>query len=178
MHTPGHSAAPSLKECSQLFGNSEWSPLAAFLAVTEALQMIHHSHHWQTAGHEFYGNHLLFQRLYEGIAPEVDLVGEKLIGLSNDPKLTNYFARVAAVKKFMEKVTKPGLSYLVVSLLAEKVYLELGKELVGSLGNKSPGLENMIAGILDTHESHVYLLQQAVVQQRKSKVAATTGKEQ
>ena len=157
----------SLKECCKPFGDSEWAQLAAFLSFTEALGFIHHSHHWQTSGLEFYGNHLLFQRLYEGIAPEVDLIGEKLVGLSNEPKLTNYFARLEVMNMFMSSVTRPSMSYLVVSLLAEKTYIELGKRLLEDLGSKSPGLENMIAGILDKHEGHVYLLQQAVVQQRK-----------
>ena len=53
----------SLEDCCSVFGDSEYAPLAAFLAITEALQMIAHSHHWQTKGENFYGDHLLYQRL-------------------------------------------------------------------------------------------------------------------
>jgi hypothetical protein len=35
----------TLEQCCSVFGDSEWAPLAAFLAVTEGLQVIHHSHH-------------------------------------------------------------------------------------------------------------------------------------
>ena len=35
----------TLRDCCDVFGDSEWAPLAGFLAVTEALQMLHHSHH-------------------------------------------------------------------------------------------------------------------------------------
>lgn len=155
----------TLKECCSVFGDSEWASLAGFLAVTEGLQMLHHSHHWQTKGDNFYGDHLLYQRLYEAVLGEIDLIGEKLIGVSKDVSLTNYFKRVKAMEMFLEAVTHSDKPYIVVSLEAEKTYMRMGEELMDELeqaGLLTRGLEQMLGNILDKHEEHVYLLLQRV----------------
>ena len=155
----------TLEQCCSVFGDSEWAPLAGFLAVTEGLQIIHHSHHWQTKGENFYGDHLLYQRLYEAIVGEIDLIGEKLIGVSQDVSLTNYFKRVKAMEVFLKAVTHSDQPYVVVSHDAEIAYVRLGGELMDKLeqaGLLTRGLEQMLGNILDKHEEHIYLLEQRV----------------
>lgn len=155
----------TLEQCCSVFGDSEWAPLAAFLAVTEGLQTLHHSHHWQTKGENFYGDHLLYQRLYEAILPEIDLIGEKLIGVSQDVSLTNYFKRVKCMEMFLKAVTHSDQPYIVVSHDAELTYVRMGGELMDRLeqdGLLTRGLEQMLGNILDKHEEHIYLLMQRV----------------
>ena len=155
----------TLEQCCSVFGDSEWAPLAGFLAVTEGLQVIHHSHHWQTKGENFYGDHLLFQRLYEAVQAEIDLVGEKLIGVSQDVSLTNYFKRVKAMEMYLKAVTHSDQPYVVVSHDAELAYVRMGGELMDKLeqaGLLTRGLEQMLGNILDKHEEHIYLLEQRV----------------
>ena len=149
----------------EIFGPNEYAQLAAFLAATEALQMIAHSHHWQTKGENFYGDHLLYQRLYEAILPEIDLIGEKLIGVSQDVSLTNYFKRVKAMEMFLKAVTHSDQPYIVVSHDAELTYVRMGGELMDQLeqdGLLTRGLEQMLGNVLDKHEEHIYLLDQRV----------------
>lgn len=151
-------------EMSAMLGNDEYAPLAIFLGCTEALQMIHHSHHWQTMGPSFFADHQLFQRLYEGVQGEIDLVGEKLIGVSKNPALTNYFARMKMIQKFLEMVTSQD-DYITVSTKSEQVYLKVGEHVMEHLekaGLLSRGLEQMLGNILDKHEEHLYLLTQRV----------------
>lgn len=155
----------TLKECSAVFGDSEWAELAGFLAITEALQMLEHSHHWQTKGENFYGDHLLYQRLYETILGEIDLIGEKLIGVSQQPSLTNYFKRIKAMEVFLKAVTHNDQPYIVVSHDAELAYVRMGGELMDNLeqaGLLTRGLEQMLGNILDKHEEHIYLLDQRI----------------
>lgn len=159
----------TLRDCCDVFGDSEWAPLAGFLAVTEALQMLHHSHHWQTKGENFYGDHLLYQRLYETVQGEIDLVGEKLIGVSQDVGLTNYFKRVKAMEMFLKAVTHSDQPYAVVSHDAELTYVRMGGELMDQLeqaGLLTRGLEQMLGNVLDKHEEHIYLLDQRVRKQK------------
>jgi DNA-binding ferritin-like protein len=85
--------------------NHHYADLAVWLAFLRALGMIHHSHHWQTMGKSFYGDHLLYERFYKAIQDEVDTVGEKVIGLDS-PVLTNYFLQIFHMKSFMKKVSK------------------------------------------------------------------------
>ena len=153
------------KSMVNLFEPSPYAQLAAFLAATEALQTIHHAHHWQTKGENFYGDHLLYQRLYETVLAEIDLVGEKLIGVSQDVSLTNYFKRVKAMEMFLKAVTHSDQPYVVVSHDAELTYARMGGELMDQLeqaGLLTRGLEQMLGNILDKHEEHIYLLEQRV----------------
>jgi DNA-binding ferritin-like protein len=155
----------TLEKCCSVFGDSEWAPLAGFLAVTEALQMLAHSHHWQTKGENFYGDHLLYQRLYQDVQAEIDLVGEKLIGVSQDVGLTNYFKRVKTMEMFLKAVTHSDQPYIVVTHDAELAYVRMGGELMDQLeqaGLLTRGLEQMLGNILDKHEEHIYLLEQRV----------------
>ena len=155
----------TLEQCCSVFGDSEWAPLAGFLAVTEGLQVIHHSHHWQTKGENFYGDHLLYQRLYEAVLAEIDLLGEKLIGVSQDASLTNYFKRVKAMEMYLEAITHSDQPYVVVSHDAELAYVRMGGELMDQLeqaGLLTRGLEQLLGTILDKHEEHIYLLEQRV----------------
>lgn len=151
-------------EMSAMLDNDEYAPLAIFLGCTEALQMIHHSHHWQTMGPTFYADHQLYQRLYDALLGEIDLVGEKLIGVSKNPALTNYFARMKIIQKFLEMATSQE-DYIVVSTKAEQTYLKVGEHVMDKLeqaGLLSRGLEQMLGNVLDKHEEHLYLLTQRV----------------
>lgn len=151
-------------EMIELFDNHEYAPLAGFLCATEALQMVHHSHHWQTLGETFYADHQLFQKLYESVQADIDTLGEKLIGLSKEPKLTNYFARMKGMQKFLDLVTTSE-SYTKVSFRAVKLYVKAGEMVMKSLeeaGLLSPGLEQTLGTILEKTEEHVYLLQQRI----------------
>lgn len=137
--------------------------LVRLLAALEAAAMVHISHHWQTSGTNFYGDHLLFSKLYDGTKDDVDSVAEKLVGISGNASNTNYFLRLSLMKKFMEKWTIPGASYGVVSLAAENDLISIGTECLEMLRQSQVltlGTENLVAGILDKHESFIYLLQQ------------------
>ena len=53
--------------------------LKALLSCLRALRMSHHTAHWQVKGTPFYGDHLLFERLYTAIDDEIDGLGEKMV---------------------------------------------------------------------------------------------------
>lgn len=142
--------------------NHDYADLAVWLAFLRALGMIHHSHHWQTMGSSFYGDHLLYERFYKAIQDEVDTVGEKVIGLDS-PALTNYFLQMHHMKSFMKKVSSKERTPLLVSLEAELVFIAVGEvvsERLKEFKLETIGLANMLGDILDRHETHVYLLQQ------------------
>jgi DNA-binding ferritin-like protein len=115
----------------------------------------------------------MFQRLYEPIPQEVDQVAEKLVAFGG-VKLTNYFAQLNLTEDFMRQVTDSTKSTTDVSLFAEIVFSKMGELLLTRLAEarktskesarmanlRTPGLENLIEGILDLHESHIYLLSQ------------------
>jgi DNA-binding ferritin-like protein len=139
-----------------------YADLAVWLGFLRALGMIHHSHHWQTMGSPFYGDHLLLERLYKAVQDEVDTVGEKVVGIDS-PALTNYFLQMNHMRGFMKKVSSKDKPPMVVSLESEFVFIATGELISDRLreaGLFTSGLANMMGDILDRHENHVYLLKQ------------------
>src|ERR1700760_4998396 len=55
-HTLGELLAP--------FEGKPGQELGLLVAVLRAASVVHQSHHWQTRGTSFYGDHLLFEKLY------------------------------------------------------------------------------------------------------------------
>lgn len=58
-----------------------------YLALTRTMAVVFQHSHWKCSGSNFYGNHLLFQRLYGDAASLVDLIAEKLIGVMGNDSL-------------------------------------------------------------------------------------------
>jgi DNA-binding ferritin-like protein len=139
-----------------------YADLAVWLGFLRALAMIHQSHHWQTLGSQFYGDHLLFERFYKAIQDEVDTVGEKVAG-NDSPALTNYFLQLKHIKAFMSLVSDKTKPPMQVSLESEFIFIAAGEMISDRLkeaGLFTSGVANMMGDILDRHESHVYLLKQ------------------
>lgn len=153
---------------------SEWSgvtypQLSVALVHLKYLYALHQNHHWTAMGDPYYGDHLLFQRLYEGVLPEVDLVAEKAIGLGSTENVSLPLVHTQILKMITGQGTAstiPHTSDLArKSLMAEMNFLAVMKHLCDSLkemGLMTHGLDNLLAGIEDKHEGHVYLLKQRV----------------
>jgi DNA-binding ferritin-like protein len=142
----------------------EGTELPNLLSLLRAVYQIHQTAHWQAKGTTSYGDHLLFQRLYEALVPEIDAVAERTIGTSANPSLVEPIAQaddtatyVAEIRHSVKKVANnKDLTY--VSLYAEQYVLDMIDEILSQ--NQSQGTQNLLQGIADTHETHVYLLQQ------------------
>jgi DNA-binding ferritin-like protein len=140
----------------------DYSELAILLALLRSLNILHQSHHWQSEGNQFYSDHLLFQRLYEKIQDEIDIVGEKTVGLGK-PYLTNYFKQLKMIKLFLKTLTDSNVSYTLNSYRAELFAVEFIEEIIQRLKLKeflSSGLEQTLGTIQETHEQFCYLLKQ------------------
>jgi DNA-binding ferritin-like protein len=151
-------------------GDEKYAELALFIDLLRALSMIHQTAHWQTNGTNFYSDHLLFQRLYEATDADVDTVAEKTVGLGSN-RLVELRYSLENVKRFtdaVDEVTTLGSPdevspHVRRALKAENAFLKAGERLMGQLetaGLLTRGVENLLGGILDKHEGHVYLLKQ------------------
>lgn len=151
---------------------SEWgalpyAELSVLLVHLRYLNIMHHSHHWTCKGDSFYGDHQLFQRLYEATESEIDSIGERAVGLGMTDNV-NLFLQNAQLQRLTEGYnmlsTIPQSTELAHrSLAAEKnflVFVALAAERLREQGLLSRGLDNMLQGIEDQHETHVYLLKQ------------------
>lgn len=149
------------------WGGLPYSQLSVLLVHLKYLQSIHQNHHWTAKGDPFYGDHLMFQRLYDTVTEEIDGVAEKTVGLGTTDNV-NLQLQMTQIAQLLQSYgmsqTIPQASELAKrSLMAEMNFLAVLSELMCSLKEScqtTPGLDNMLAGIADVHESHVYLLKQ------------------
>ena len=151
------------------WGASPYSQLSVLLVNLRYLYHVHQLHHWISKGDPFYGDHLLFQRLYESTLEDIDSVAEKAIGLGSTSavdlslqmaqlgRMTKEYGMTATVRHMSELARR--------SYLAEMNFLKIAAHLAEDLkecGRMTRGLDNLLAGIEDKHESNVYLLKQRV----------------
>jgi DNA-binding ferritin-like protein len=154
------------------WGSTPYAQLSVALVHLKFLAAVHQNHHWITKGDPFYGDHLLFQRIYEATVEDVDTVAEKSIGLGS----TACVDLVLVTSQLMKLVQGYGMTSTIPqptelakrSYLAEMNFLKVMShlaELLKECGTMTRGLDNMLQGIEDKHEGHVYLLKQRVLPQ-------------
>ena len=137
------------------------------LAHLRALQWVYWTTHWTSAGPNFYGDHLLLQRLYEGkeggpeINEEIDQLGERMVAYfgpgSVDPNAINKrvqkildhtgdlspMARLYALEDNLQRVTKTAWD-------AEQ---KAGNE-------RSLGIDDYLMSLANERDTARYLLKQ------------------
>lgn len=159
-----------LEDFFMTYGDSKYAELGIFIDLLRALSLLHHTHHWQTQGPQFYGDHLLYQRLYELSDGQIDLVGEKAVGLGS-PELVLPRHSLENMRRYIEAVEDgdimdaPALKMAKRSLLAEKSFITAGEKMMDQLKSKgllTRGVEQLLGTILDEHEGVLYLLKQRI----------------
>lgn len=134
--------------------------MSLYVAFLRALYQIYQNAHWETKGEVFYGNHLLFQRLYEATQEHVDNAAEKTIGVYGtlyklDPLIARLCMKYSA-KNFNDNWAKTILT-------AENIFLKFSQKLYDDLKDNNEitlGVDDLIMAISNAHEVHVYLLKQ------------------
>jgi DNA-binding ferritin-like protein len=142
--------------------------LAALLSCLRAGALIHQTHHWQTRGDTFYGDHLLYERLYNESLPLIDQIAERAVG-SGGHLLVHPVIQSSQIHALVKHFCGDVLSnptpdeYALVSLVAEVRILAVTSMVLGLLeqkGQLSHGTDNLLQGVSDKHEEFVYLLRQ------------------
>lgn len=137
---------------------------ALYVATLKALALIHQHNHWTTNGEMFYGEHLLFQRLYETTLEDLDTSAEKFIGLFGE-ECMNYDLQAELLNKVLLRYKNLEGSPVEMSLAAVKDFLTFSKESYDCFKNENKmtlGLDDMIMSIASSTEESVYLLQQTL----------------
>jgi DNA-binding ferritin-like protein len=139
---------------------------ALYLASLKALTLIHQHNHWIAKGDDFYGNHLLFQRLYEAVSEDVDSAAERFLGLFGE-EFISYEYQFTLLNKILMKYKDLSNSPLELSLKIEKDFIKFADTAYKCFENEGKltlGLEDLLPAISSKREEAVYLLQQALNQ--------------
>lgn len=133
--------------------------MATLLGHMKALYWFHWTAHWQTAGS--YGDHLLFERMKDAVEGEIDSLAEKIVGY--------YGAHVVEpwhVLQHEHQGMAPegsGEDLLGTALSMERGFQQFLSAVYDMLGNLEMlpiGLDDYLQAVANTHDAHVFLLQQ------------------
>lgn len=149
-----------------MFQGEKYSELAVVLSALRGLAILHQTHHWQASGPTSYSDHLLFERLYNDIQPDIDSTAEKLVGL-NKGAMVMFTKHVIGLSTFLKSVKEHSTSddLTRISLEAELLLLSLIETVMDRLkvsGLLTRGLEQHLGNIADKHETAVYLLKRRI----------------
>ena len=137
---------------------------ALYIATLKAMTLVHQHSHWTTKGSSFYGEHLLFARIYESAQEDLDLAAEKFMGVFGDQCL-NYDLQTELLHKILLKYKNLEGSPAQMSLEIERDFLKFSKVAYNCFeeeGKLTLGLDDMIMSISSKREEAVYLLQQSL----------------
>ena len=135
-----------------------------YVASLRAIYLIHQHNHWTTKGVNFYGNHLLFERIYNGVIGDADEAAEKMIGVFGENGV-DFDSQNEYISKVLSKYASLDGNPVKMSLSVEKDFLKLSVDFYQFLeeeGVKTLGVDDMIMSIANKHEGNCYLLQQSL----------------
>lgn len=133
---------------------------ALHIASLKAMTIVHQHSHWISKGSNFYGSHLLFQRIYESAQENLDGAAEKFVGAFGEDVL-DWSLQKSLLEKVLDKMTSFEGDQFSMSLEIEKQFLKLNQELEKTLddeGRLSQGMSNFLEGVADDRETAIYLL--------------------
>lgn len=150
--------------------------LLNLLSLLNAQYNLYYAAHWKSSGPTFNADHQLFSRLYEAAQGEADTMAEKIIGFHGVAAL-DHVQLAASVAGWLSQWKNAG-SVLEQAITAEQALqdaLEKAVHQLESAGQYTLGLQNFLPGVADTHESHLYLLQQRMSPVPTDKVASAAS---
>lgn len=136
---------------------------ALYLATLKAMTLIHQQSHWLSKGNDFYGNHLLFQRIYESAQENLDGAAEKFIGLF-DLDCENFALQNDLLSKILKRYEPLCNNPVEASLKLEKDFINLSDAAYKCFETEdkmSQGLDDFMMATASAREEAIYLLQQA-----------------
>lgn len=131
------------------------------IATLMSLYHYYQTAHWVSKGSQYYGDHLLFQRLYEAVNPDIDLIGEKALGITQNELSVDLKEITEMMGKIVNNMDYGPDDYFESALKLERAFVKLCGDQAKDETN-TEGLKNMWAGLADKHEGHIYLLQQRI----------------
>jgi len=138
--------------------------LMSLLSILRAQRWVYQSCHWQTRGDVFYGNHLLFQRLYESVDSQIDSLAEKIVGIFG----VEYVDPIPSMDKtrhWIQKWCSEEANFHQRGMNSEQDLLRVARETYEIMKRENTltlGLDDFIMAMSSDHETNVYLLKQVL----------------
>jgi DNA-binding ferritin-like protein len=143
------------------------------LAQMRALQWVYTTSHWTSSGPNSYSDHLLLQRLYEGLEKPIDALGERMVAYfgpqSVDPDLINKRVQAIIFEKgrtgggIGRKKIQPGeelWALLRTEQDLQKAIRKAWRANQDSGDEFSLGIDDYLMGLANERDEAIYLLKQ------------------
>lgn len=142
--------------------------LSWYLGHLRFLYLMYQNCHWQCAGLSFYQDHLLFQRLYEGLVEEIDATAEKIIGVF-DTEIVNFNKQCEMIDHISKnmKLDSVPVNCFKQAIMAEESFLKLSrklKEVLEAEEKLTLGWDDLLAAQASSSEGRMYLLKSSLPQ--------------
>jgi starvation-inducible DNA-binding protein len=146
-------------------GSTSLSAMSLLLACLRGAHWSHWNSHWQVKGSNFYGNHLLLERVYESLIDQIDTLAEKIICLYGSDAINPVDQAQLMANKLLplaeaESMGDPLKRALVVESALQAIFKAI-YDLLKEEGSLTLGLDDFIMSMANEHETNLYLLRQA-----------------
>ena len=141
--------------------------LQGLMALLRALQIETHEGHWTVKGSNYYGDHLLLQRIYAGgggspvLQDEIDGLGERIVAYCG----SDFVDSPAVLRKtsmLVDSWRKESNDPIKRALIAEEALQFAVRETYDAMretGSMPLGMDDFLMGISSAHDTNRYLLQ-------------------
>ncbi len=136
--------------------------LLGLLTALIATRMSHHTTHWQVKGTNYYGDHTLFERLYESLNDEIDTLAEKIVA-EFGPGGVDLARQSQDLSQHLGNLTSESDDPVMRAMTAESSLQNMFKVVYDTLKSRneiSLGMDDFIMAMANNHETNVYLLKQ------------------
>ncbi len=136
--------------------------LKLLLGYLRASHWIHWTSHWQVHGENFYGDHLLMEKIYKAIKKDIDTLAEKMVGMSGG-QIVNPLEQTYFLLGFVNEVCHKEYTPIERAFLVEKNLQTILKRVYEELKGMKEitlGMDDFIMQMANDHETFLYLLTQ------------------
>jgi len=146
--------------------------LQGLMALLRALQIETHEGHWTVKGGNYYGDHLLLQRIYAGgdgspvLQDEIDGLGERIVSYCG----ASFVDSPAVLRKtstLVDSWRKESSDPIKRALIGEEALQFAVRETYDALratGSMPLGMDDFLMGISSAHDTNRYLLQRRLAE--------------
>jgi DNA-binding ferritin-like protein len=143
------------------------------LACLRAQYWMYQQSHWQVMGPEYYGNHLLFERLYESVVKQVDTLAEKMVAMYGADAV-DAMDLGAKFEAWLRRWDAKDCLHMR-GLMAEQDFQSAAQrvyEALGERGDLTLGMDDFLMATANEHETNEYLLRQVLRSKESARTAA------
>ncbi len=136
--------------------------LCSLFGCLRALHWFHWTNHWKVFGATFYGDHLLFERMYTSVIEDIDTFAEKLVGTYGSEIMGSYGHFDAAGVHLLQWDSSTDNLYQKALYAETRLQDQIRQtyEDAKSAGMLSFGMDDFLMALADSHETNIYLLRQ------------------